>query len=152
MSQLMRLWHLSPSVYSIFKHACTAIQWDYTSDFWSDPLLCLLPYFMCANSEGSGETARMQSLAWAFAVRLCDSYHNLMSWLKSLDVSHVFLEHGWHQYNVKTNSLIKTRFMVRCCLWCVDMKLLQPNYIKETIDVKCCVFLSFSVFPIRFWN
>ena len=43
--------------------------------------LCLLPYFMCANSEGSGETARMRRLAWAFAGRLCDKYHNLMSWL-----------------------------------------------------------------------
>ena len=44
--------------------------------------LRLLPYFMCANSEGSGETARMRRLAWAFAGRLCDKYHNLMSWLK----------------------------------------------------------------------
>ena len=39
--------------------------------------LRLLPDFMCAISEGSGET----NLAWAFAVRLCDKYHNLMSWL-----------------------------------------------------------------------
>ena len=38
---------------------------------------------MCANSKGSGETARMRMLAWAFAGRLCDKYHNLMSWLKS---------------------------------------------------------------------
>ena len=36
---------------------------------------------MCANSEGSGETVRMRRLAWAFAGRLCDKYHNLMSWL-----------------------------------------------------------------------
>ena len=36
---------------------------------------------MCANSEDSGETARMRRLAWAFAGRLCDKYHNLMSWL-----------------------------------------------------------------------
>ena len=36
---------------------------------------------MCANSEGSGETARMRRLACAFAGRLCDKYHNLMSWL-----------------------------------------------------------------------
>ena len=33
----MRLWHLSPSVNSIFKHACAAIHWGYTSDFLSDP-------------------------------------------------------------------------------------------------------------------
>ena len=41
--------------------------------------LRLLPYFICAQREGSGETARR--LALAFAVRLCDKYHNLMSWL-----------------------------------------------------------------------
>ena len=44
--------------------------------------LRLLPYFMCANSEGSGETAQMCRLVWAFAGRLCDKYHNLISWLK----------------------------------------------------------------------
>ena len=43
--------------------------------------LRLLPYVMCVNSEGSGETARMPRLAWAFAGRLCDKYHHLMSWL-----------------------------------------------------------------------
>ena len=38
---------------------------------------------MCANSEGSGETARMRRLALAFAGRICDKYHNtcIMSWL-----------------------------------------------------------------------
>ena len=70
------------------------------SDFWSDhsstssaqpsngarclifgQTIRLLPYFMCANSKSSGETAQMRRLAWAFAGRLCDKYHNLMSWL-----------------------------------------------------------------------
>ena len=36
--------------------------------------LRLLPYSTCANSEGSGETARTG--------RLCDKYHNLVNWLK----------------------------------------------------------------------
>ena len=36
---------------------------------------------MCANSEGSGETAWMRRLARVFAGRLCDKYHNLLSWL-----------------------------------------------------------------------
>ena len=40
--------------------------------------LHLLPYFMCANSEGSSETAGMRRLAWAFAGCLCDKYHNLI--------------------------------------------------------------------------
>ena len=44
--------------------------------------LRLLPYFMCANSEGSGEIAWMYRLALIFSGRLCDKYHNLMSWLK----------------------------------------------------------------------
>ena len=43
--------------------------------------LRLLPYFMCANSKGSGETARMRRLTKACAGRLCDKYHSLMSWL-----------------------------------------------------------------------
>ena len=41
----------------------------------------LLPYFMCANSAGSDEAARARRLAWAFACRLYDKCHNLMSWL-----------------------------------------------------------------------
>ena len=41
---------------------------------------------MCANSEGSGETARMGRLARAFVGRLCDKYHNLMNWLISLNI------------------------------------------------------------------
>ena len=43
--------------------------------------LRLLPYFMYANSEGSGKTAWMRRLIWAFAGRPFDKYHNLMSWL-----------------------------------------------------------------------
>ena len=39
---------------------------------------------MCANSKGSSETARMRRLAWPFAGRLCDKYHNLKSWLIKL--------------------------------------------------------------------
>ena len=35
-------------------------------------ILRLLQYFMRANSEESGETARMRRLAWAFTGRLCD--------------------------------------------------------------------------------
>ena len=35
------------------------------------------PFVMCVNSEGSGETARMRRLTWAFAGHICDKYHNL---------------------------------------------------------------------------
>ena len=43
--------------------------------------LRLLSYVMCGNSEGSSETVRIHRLTWAFTGRLCDKYHNLMSWL-----------------------------------------------------------------------
>ena len=54
------------------------------------------PYFMCVNSKGSGETAQMRRLGWDFAGRLCDKYHNLMSWLIS-----------FHPCTVCGNILIK---------------------------------------------
>ena len=45
--------------------------------------LRLLPYFMCANSEFSGETAWMRRPSWAFAGRICDKYYNLMSFVRT---------------------------------------------------------------------
>ena len=42
---------------------------------------------MCANSEGSGKTARIRRLACAFAGRLCNKYHNLMSWLINIFIA-----------------------------------------------------------------
>ena len=49
------------------------------SDFLSDPLPTSI--LMCVSSESSGETVQRHRLAWALAGRLCDKYHNLMSWL-----------------------------------------------------------------------
>ena len=49
--------------------------------FWSDSRL--LPYFKCVNSEGSGETARMRRLAWAFAGRPCDNYSHELAHLSA---------------------------------------------------------------------
>ena len=90
LSQLMRSWYFLSSVNSIFKRAFAAIQGARCQSFGLT--LRLLPYFMCANSEASDKTARMNSegsgeialmrrLAWTFAVRICDKYHYLMSWL-----------------------------------------------------------------------
>ena len=51
-------------------------------DVWSLVGHFVYFYTMCANSVGSGESARMHRFAWDFAGRLCDKYHNLMSWPK----------------------------------------------------------------------
>ena len=46
-------------------------------------------------ANGSGETARMHRLAWAFAGRLCDEYQNLMSWLPECCPSVVSVSFNW---------------------------------------------------------
>ena len=89
----LRLWHFSSSVISFFKHPCAAIQWARCLNFGLT--LPLLPYFMCANSKGSGKTARMRRLTWAFAGQLCGMYHNLMSWLISRAISTKIMWPGW---------------------------------------------------------
>ena len=53
---------------------------------------------MCVNSEGSGETVRMRRLTWAFAGRICDKYHNLMSWLKVVWLPTSFICIVYQQY------------------------------------------------------
>ena len=53
LSHHMRLWHFPSCVNSFFKRACAVIQWGWMSDFFVGPGFRLLPYFMCANSEGS---------------------------------------------------------------------------------------------------
>ena len=66
-----------------------------------------LPYFMCANSEGSGETGSMHRLAWAFAGRLIDKYHNLMSWLIHIFSYFLFLKcRTYHLEDLKTYSVL----------------------------------------------
>ena len=97
----MRLWHVSSSVNSFLNaHAqpsggarCLIL----------GRTLCRLPYFMCANSEGSGETARMRRFAWVFAGRLCDKYRNLMSWL-ILFIDELSL---WHTFCATQTSFDK---------------------------------------------
>ena len=82
LSSLMRLWYFSFSVNSFFKRACAATQWGYSvaSDFWSDPSSTSLLH-VC---EQRRLWRRLRGCAgWpeSFTVRLCDKYHNLMSWL-----------------------------------------------------------------------
>ena len=73
----MRLWYFSSSVNSFFKRAhappSSRARW-----LICGPTLRLLPYFMCANSEGSGETARMLV---AYVI------NTLISWAGSFVVS-----------------------------------------------------------------
>ena len=79
----MRLWAFSSSVNSFLTNKHAQSSNGAKCLIFGRPFR-LLPYFMCANSEGSGETARMRRLAWAFTRRLRDKYHNLMSWLNCM--------------------------------------------------------------------
>ena len=49
--------------------------WLFAQDF-------LVAYIVWANSEGSGETALMRRLAWAFAVLLCGKYPGSMNMIR----------------------------------------------------------------------
>ena len=97
LSHLMKLWYFLSSVNSFFKRACSGAKC-----LISGRTLRLLPYFMCANSEGSGETAWMRRLAWAFTSRLCEKYHNVMSWLSCTTLRSLFLMRwlNFHSYRL----------------------------------------------------
>ena len=72
----MRLWYFSSSVtYSSNVHAQPS---SGARCLTFGRILQLLPYFMCATAKA---LARLRRLTSAFAGRLCDKYHNLMSWL-----------------------------------------------------------------------
>ena len=73
LSHLMRLLCFSFSVDSFFSMHAQPSSGARCLSFGQT--LRLLPYFMCANSQGSGETA------WAFPDYLCGMYNNLMSCL-----------------------------------------------------------------------
>ena len=71
---------------------------------------------MCVNSEGSGGTARMRRLAWAFAGSLCDKYHiswagsneldwNIKSEMRSFKSNeNIHKKEGWSYYVVSANK------------------------------------------------
>ena len=102
---------------------------------------------MCANSEGSGETARMRRLVWAFAGRLCGKYHNLMSWLISLNAPQIDTAKGDHfsknifPYRIKKWSEI-------LMTWCNNSNLLVKSvffwhkYWQKLV----------KIIPIKFWK
>ena len=45
--------------------------------------LDIVPHIVCANSEGTDKSARIRRLAWALAIRICDTFPFLMGWLNS---------------------------------------------------------------------
>ena len=106
LSHVMTLWYFSSSINLILKHACVAISGVRCLIFGRT--LCLLPYFMCANSESSGETERMGRFAWAFAGLLCDKYHNLMSCL-------IYRPNHCGRHHGKINGLNSTYVKVWRC-------------------------------------
>ena len=54
----------------------------------------LLPYFVCANSEGSGESAHMRRLTWAFTAHICNKFQNRLNWYVCLPATGKTLYHN----------------------------------------------------------
>ena len=104
----MRLWHFSSSVNSFFKYACAAIQWDLMCDF--SQTLPLPPYFMCANSDGSGETARMRSSPEPSLVAyVISTIISFMSWLVYMFPSHLNQTRHFHRLFHRSSSFLKKK-------------------------------------------
>ena len=100
-------------------------------DVWVLSDLRPLPFFMCANSEGSGETAWLRSLAWAFAGCLCDKYHNLMSWLKwAVTREKVAYSNRAKSCKLYYSNCAKSANRVMCCVT-FKMYLLVHSGIKQ---------------------
>ena len=73
--------------------------------------LCLIPCFICAGSECSGETARMRMLAWAFASRLrgwaCSPEPSLVGYV----ISAIIL---WAGSVIQRSDVVFARTGLRC--------------------------------------
>ena len=104
--------------------------------------LRLLLYFMGANSEGSGETARIRRLAWAFAGRLRDKNHSLICWLIWHDLFCFLLQYTGNVCDEINSDIINIWLRIRCLddsgrkqfFWNMDFKsyfkIKVPNFIK----------------------
>ena len=77
--------------------------------------LRLLPYFMCANSEGSGETAQMRRLTWAFTghlfqINYCNypKFSDRQVWIASVDPDQIAaLFTILYPYDIASESVMK---------------------------------------------
>ena len=147
LSHLMRLWYFLSSLNS-FKSACVPSSVARCLIFVRTLRLC--PYFMCANSEGSGEIAQMRRLTWAFTGHLCDAYHNLMSWLILCSDTETFLFAGDFSSTFKIVSRLKISscFILRLKLPPITVMFL---YLKTSIQsIQCCLqALSFTLENVR---
>ena len=103
MSHLMRLWHVSSSINSFFKRAHARL-----SSGARYLTFCLtlrpLPYFMCANSKSSGDTARML-VAYVIStiISLASSILSLFR-LYSIIFMSIYLDLQHFNLNCKTKS------------------------------------------------
>ena len=117
--------------------------------------LRLLPYFMCANSEGSGETVRMWRLAWAFAGRLCDKYHDLMSWLIYCFPSKFFYIIGHHssrhKYSHKSTQIFP-QVHLSCFGYFWKTRSPSHNFLVVKQTFKKCKPLDLSKLTKRNWS
>ena len=98
--------------------------------------LRLLPYFMCMNSEASGETATMR--------RLCDKYHNPMGWLIFLSVF-VRKKPWWMAYAELMN---RNFFFCVSCSYMITGRNLCPLSINQKLTAKSYCLINKQIFSL----
>ena len=131
-SRLMRLSHLSPSVNSVFKHACAAIHWGYTSDFWSDSSFTSILY-VCEQRRLRRDCADAQS-------RLSLRCSPMRSWKLITDRSHFWAKKG-----------PKSKHNARTSVFLTGRRLSLEASVKPTEDY-FDAFVSFILFGIMMFN
>ena len=110
LSHHMRAGTLAMGGLHSLKYACAATQKG--QEKW----LCLVPYIIWANIEGSGKTECKRRLIWAFAVRICDKY----------------LSHGLtHFYHINEPPHDKTNKTI--CALSEDSD--QPGHLSSLMEV-----------------
>ena len=112
----MRLWHLSPSVNSIFKHACAAIHWGYTSDIWSDPSSTSILYVCeqrrlwrdCADAHSPEPSLLVYAISTIVSLS-CLRWRLKRSVKSDIDMLTCFTN-GWNPNNERRKAFIHLAF------------------------------------------
>ena len=65
-----------------------------------------------------GKTAQMRRFAWAFAGRLCDKYHNCMSWLNYDYDDHIYTAIKKYMYLCHIKQMIGYYYERLCATRC----------------------------------
>ena len=149
LSRLMRLWHLSPSVNSFFKHACAAIHCGYTSDFWSDPSSTSILYVseqrrLWQNCAAVSPEPSLFAYAISTIISWAGSFSCWFSRQKSLDVG--------QSLDTQLTDYVKIHSWSLCLLFPPEYLMGDNSYMKPLIKDICNFHVIFLRIRRNCWT